>query len=96
MVHIRIERRRKMALRGLRPYKTITALERGEEVDIGGGLLVKMVEGDLEPGDLYVAERNTGPHLLTCREINEELGCVFATILAYPFDTNECVKVCEA
>lgn len=85
-----------MALRGLRPYKTLTALENGEVVDLGGGLLVKKAEGELQPDDLYVAERNTGPHLLTCREVNEELGCVYATTSAYPFDTNECVKVCAA
>ena len=84
-----------MALRGLRPYKTISALERGEIVDIGGGLLVKKADGELQPGDLYVAERCTGPHLLTCREINEEYGCVYATTPAYPFDTNECVKIQE-
>ncbi len=81
------------------PWKKSKALEtlrKGEVVDIGAGVLVKMAEGKIQPGDLYVAERNTGPHLLTCRYVNVEDGWVAAVENAYPFDTNECVKVCEA
>ena len=69
---------------------------KGEVVDIGGIKFKMDGDGKVRVGDLYIAERNTGPHLLECRKVNEELGCVYATTPAYPFDTNECVKVCEA
>lgn len=55
---------------------------------------------DLRPGDTYVAERNSGPKLLTVREVRKTLGehdeyagAVFAVEPAYPFDLWECVKV---
>jgi len=69
MLSLKKKERCEMALLGLRPYKTISALNRDEIVDLGG-ILVKKADGELKSGDLYVAERNTGPHLLTCREIN--------------------------
>ncbi len=80
----------------IREYSTLRALWRGEIVDLGG-ILVKMDEGEIKPGDLYVAERNTGLHLLTAREVNMEVGCIFPVDRdAYAFDLHECVKVCEA
>lgn len=51
------------------------------------------IGGDIESGDLYIAERNTGPHLLTCKY--REGGYVVPTTLAYPYNTCECVKVVE-
>ncbi|TSC83352.1 MAG: hypothetical protein G01um101419_35 [Parcubacteria group bacterium Gr01-1014_19] len=82
-----------------REYKTITALRRGEVVDVGG-ISLKMAEGEIQVGDLYVAERNTGPKILTAREvIREENPCggtVFPTTSDYCFDFWECVKVQEA
>ncbi len=39
---------------------------------------------ELSPGDTYMAGRNTGPHLLTVREVDYRLGCVFSTENAYP------------
>ncbi len=77
----------------MREYKTLKALHRGQVVDLGG-VLVKMDKGEIQPGDLYVAERNTGPHLLTARAIGD--GCIHATTMAYSFDIWECVKVMGA
>jgi hypothetical protein len=85
----------------MRDYPTIRALRRGEVVDLEG-LRFRMdvddhgVERPVQAGDLYIAERNTGPKLLTADRINEELHCVHPTTLDYPFDTIECVKVVEA
>jgi hypothetical protein len=77
----------------VREYKTLKALRQGEVVDLGG-ILVKMDDGEIKPGDLYVAERNTGPKLLTCREVNVEGGWIEPTTFPdYSYDTNECVKV---
>lgn len=53
---------------------------------------MKKADGELQPGDLYVAERNTGPHLLTCRAVDAKFGCVYATTPAYPYSIGECVK----
>lgn len=58
------------------------------------GMTLRMV-GDsdsLQPGDTYVAERNTGPKLLTVREI--KMNAVFPVEQnVYPYDLWECVKV---
>lgn len=79
-----------------REYRTLKALRGGEVVDLGG-ILVEMDTGEIKPGDLYVAEGNTGPHLLTAREINTEGGCIHPVDRGvYSFDIHECVKVCEA
>lgn len=42
-------------------------------------------------GDSYLAERNTGPKLLTCRQIKD--GYVVSVEIAYYFDLYECVKI---
>lgn len=79
----------------LRAYVTLTALRRGEVINIDG-LCLKMDQGEIGSGDLYVAERNSGPKLLTAREVNFERGCIFPTTFDYAFDIHECVKVIEA
>lgn len=69
-------------------------LKKGEEV-IFNGMKLKPLEGDIEPGDKYLAERNTGPKLLVCREIG--MDCIHPEHepVAYSYDTWECVKVEE-
>jgi hypothetical protein len=47
----------------------------------------------IRQGDLYLAIRNTGPRLLTCKFLGE--GCVHSVELAYSFDFSECVKITE-
>jgi hypothetical protein len=83
-------------------YETIKRLRAGEVINLDG-LLLERDEGEIQPGDLYVAERNTGPHLLTVRKVVEDGegpmgfgGYVLATTIDYPFDFHECVKVREA
>lgn len=81
-------------------YKTLEALREGEVIEIEG-LRLKMAEGKLQEGDLCVAERNTGPKLLTIKKIvYPELPFfnkpyVLPTTDDYPFDLDECVKICE-
>ena len=83
----------------MREYRTLKALRRGEIVDLEG-IKLKMDKGEIQPGDLYVAERNTGPKLLTAEKIvRSDLGHIShiqPTTLDYSFDGHECVKVCEA
>jgi len=47
----------------------------------------------IQPGDLYLAERNTGPKLLTCIKVNKEGGWIVPTGLDYCYDIPECVKI---
>ena len=57
---------------------------------------VKLCWGeDIKPGDLYLAQRNQGVKLLTCRYVNLEHRWVCPTTAAYPYDLHECVKVVE-
>ena len=84
----------------MRDYRTIRALRRGEVVDLGG-IKFKMDvdengdEGEIREGDLYIAERNTGPHLLTAKVIDQR-GWIYPTCNGYAFNWGECVKVVEA
>jgi len=84
----------------MRGYQTLNALRRGEIIDIEG-IKLKMDEGEIQIGNLYVAERNSGPHLLTAKKIvmldnGNEIDFIVPTCTAYAFDGYECVKVCEA
>lgn len=76
----------------MREYKTVRALLRGEVVELEG-FKFRRVEGEIGPGDMYIAERNTGPQLLWCSFI--EKGAIFPTTIDYPYDIGECVKVEE-
>lgn len=77
-----------------RPYRTLCALRNGEVVEIEG-VRFRMKSGEIEVGDFYIAERNTGPHLLTAKVINRELECIVPIEDAYPYDLWECVRVQE-
>ncbi len=83
----------------MRESKVLEALCERKTVSIGG-VLVRMVEGEIKPGDRYVAERNTGPQLLTAKRIvgqGEGPGGFGNWIdpeeSAYNYDIWECVKV---
>lgn len=88
----------------MREYKTIRALRQGQVIDLEG-LRFRMAvdengqERPVEAGDLYIAERNTGPQLLTALKVmNEESlagGFIIPTTHHYPYDVSECVKVVE-
>lgn len=65
-------------------------------------LKIKEVEGvkflvdysaEIKPGDSYIAERNTGPKLLTCGYIHPKHWVSPVEQYAYCFDTWECAKV---
>lgn len=79
----------------MREYKTLRALRSGEVIDFEG-IKLKMADGPIGVGDLYVAERNQGPRFLTAKKVDEELGCIFPTTNHYPYNIGECVRVCEA
>lgn len=79
----------------MREYRTINALRRGEVIDLDG-IKLKIDEEEIKPGDLYVAERNTGPKLLTARVVDTDAGCIHPVDSpVYSFDLHECVKVRE-
>ncbi len=46
-----------------------------------------------EPGDVYLAGRNTGPHLLTCLRTDVDKNFVVPVERCYCFDIHECVVV---
>jgi len=48
---------------------------------------------DIEPGDTYLAERNSGVKLLTCKEHNRAKNWIVPVEDAYLFDTWECVRI---
>jgi len=79
----------------MREYASLKKLRAGEILDLDG-ILLKMDEGEIREGDLYVAERNTGPKLLTAKKVNHDRGWIEPTSNDYSFDLGECVKVCEA
>jgi hypothetical protein len=89
----------------MREYKAIRALRDGQVLDLEG-LRFRMDVDDsgkektIQAGDLYIAERNTGPQLLTALKVVQEESCaggfVIPTTNNYPYDVSECVKVVEA
>ncbi len=83
----------------MREYATLQKLRNGEVIEIEGLRLMKD-DTPLEVGDLYIAERNTGPKFLTAREIvmtsdGQYIDFIAPTTPDYAFDGHECVKVKE-
>lgn len=85
-------------------YRTIRALREGKTIELEGLRFImardeKGEEAEIQPGDLYIAERNTGPKLLIAKEIVQpedgSLAYVIAAEIAYPYDLRECVKIAE-
>lgn len=58
-------------------------------------LNVRIVTESIEPGDLYLAGRNTGIHLLTCLKNNKKGAWIVPIEDAYCYDTWECKKIVE-
>jgi hypothetical protein len=79
----------------MRLYPTLNRLRSGEIIEIEGLRLIGL-EGEVGPGDLFVAERNTSPQLLTAKAVNTEQSYVLSVENAYPYDCSECVRVEEA
>lgn len=57
------------------------------------GIPFEILDKKLEPGDTYIAERNAGLKLLTCRENDEVNGWIVPVELAYVYDTGECIPI---
>jgi len=81
-------------------HTTIKMLREGQTIDFEGVSLV-MEEGELCVGDTYIAERSTGPHLLTVKKLvmmdpqyrDNVIDFVVSVENAYFFNAHECVKV---
>ncbi len=63
-------------------------------IDAAKELGVEILDEPIQPGDLYLAGRNTGIKLLTCKKVDPR-HWIEATTLDYSFDTWECKKVRE-
>lgn len=78
-------------------------LRNGETVELDGYILRMLGDGEvMEVGDIYVAERNCAPEILTVREVvpipTKENGLDYGGWVVpqepkYCFDIKECVKV---
>ncbi len=63
-------------------------------IDAAKELGVEILDEPIQPGDLYLAGRNTGIKLLTCKKVHPyPRGWIEPTTLDYSFDTHECKKV---
>lgn len=60
------------------------------EIELEGAELI-LSNDKIENGDMYVAERNTGPQLLTARDVRP--GWIHPVESAYSYDVGECRKV---
>ena len=78
----------------MREYTTLKRLRAGEVIEIEG-VQVRMVEGEILPGDWYVGERNAGPKLLTAFVLAKDPPDIYIIPRenAYAYDIGECVKV---
>lgn len=48
---------------------------------------------DIEPGDTYLAERNSGVKLFTCKSHNRDENWIVPVEDGYLYDTWECVRI---
>ena len=71
---------------------TINALARGETIELNGSYFKMDGNGQVEVGDSYIAERNTGPELLQAEEVHAD-GWIRPTTMRYSYDIWECTKV---
>lgn len=75
-------------------YDCRNALLRGEIVEINGKSY-RRIDGDIENGDLYFAERNTGPKILTARNVNRDQSWIVPNEPGYVYDIHECIRIEE-
>lgn len=58
---------------------------------------LRLVDDPIQPGDLYLAGRNTGVHLLTCKSVEMTAygtaDWINSVEIAYAYDAGECRKV---
>lgn len=65
------------------------------EIIFEGSLVKVDSSAEITQGDIYLAKRNTGWKLLTCRENKIAKGYIVPMENAYPYNTRECYKVVE-
>lgn len=75
----------------MRVRSQLHPIRKEECEDFAETLGVEIEEKRPEPGELYIAGRNTEPKLLTAKRI--EMGGVFPEENAYPYNTGECFRL---
>jgi hypothetical protein len=76
----------------MRDYPTLVALRVGDTIEVEG-IPVKMREGAILVGDLYVGEHNGPARLLTCQSYSDDKSWINPEENAYAYDWFECVRV---
>jgi len=75
--------------------KAQVLLREGQTIEVEG-VTFRKIDGDIEVGDWYIAERNVGPKLLTARKIvmsGDFPSFIVPEEMAYCYDWHECVRV---
>lgn len=57
------------------------------------GIKLEVENEPPKEGEMYVAQRNTGPHLLTAKKVDMKNRWVVPVEKAYVFDLHECKRV---
>lgn len=58
----------------------------GVDLEVSSGLYI-------EHGDVYLAKRNTGWKILTCKSHDREKGFIIPEESEYPYNTYECYRI---
>lgn len=75
----------------MRTRSLLHPIRKEECEELAESLDVEIEDKAPEPGELYIAGRNTEPKLLTAKRIDK--GCVFPEGNAYPYNTGECFRL---
>jgi hypothetical protein len=75
-----------------RSYRTLHLLRDGHVIDFED-LILTPSNDDIEAGDCYIAQRNTGAHLFTAKFVDSENGWIVPQENGYSFDLHETIKV---
>ena len=66
----------------------------GGVVEFEGMLFEISMWHDIQPGDTYLAGRNSGIKMLTARDVNVDMGWIIPEEESgYPYDLGECYKI---
>lgn len=57
------------------------------------GVSFTVLDKELEPGDSYLAQRNTGVKLLTVKKNVKDLAFIVPVEMSYSYDTGECIPI---
>ena len=74
----------------MKPWQTYRDMLLESAAELG----FEISEDPIQAGDTYLAQRNMGPKLLTCKKVDTENGWVVSTEeLEYPYNISNCVKI---